>query len=411
MSLIKSPERYAGESRQPWVHTPSGVLMPARQLLRRTKLMHADVVLKYWKVQLSAADLLGSTEGLGRARQLLIRYAITPTMEVLSKAALILAQTPYQQMMDAQRYLGQQFFPRELLDRADAWIRANRRDGEAYLFGEQQLLLAMCLTLLAHKGSGPPLPTGAPFAVLGEALLHTAYELDPLEAADARAAIGEPEERRRLYAEFALRKGIFYGHDDYRYAIARYYDLFCDLVPTLGRDPDFVDIPATFKRATGLSVETYLAMGIGVLTPLRQINRNNAHETPALLDRRRLFATSNVRRAARRFFKVIATDKGRFRRAMRLNLQRYGNLSYNFLEAERHPLVEIQKNRLCCVSLHFLERKFSSGMHHIVLDALPETQRARYFAFFGKVFEQYVQRICEQAFTSHRFVPLFVYDP
>ena len=86
-------------------------------------------------------------EGLARARRLLTRYAIAPTMEVLSKAALILAQIPYRQMMDAQRYLAQQFFPREILDRADAWIRAHRRDGEAYLFGEQQLLLAMCLTL------------------------------------------------------------------------------------------------------------------------------------------------------------------------------------------------------------------------------------------------------------------------
>jgi hypothetical protein len=61
------------------------------------------------------------------------------------------------------------------------------------------------------------------------------------------------------------------------------------------------------------------------------------------------------------------------------------------------------------VNLHFLERKFASGLHHIVLDALPEAQRLRYFAFFGKVFEQYVQRVCEQTFGRDRFVHGFKY--
>ena len=63
-------------------------------------------------------------------------------------------------------------------------------------------------------------------------------------------------------------------------------------------------------------------MGLGVLSPFRQINRENAHAAPVLLDRRRLFTPSNVRGAARRFLRVIATDTRRFRRAMRRDIHR-----------------------------------------------------------------------------------------
>src|SRR5262249_43229525 len=152
-----------------------------------TRIHHADIVLKYWKVQLSAADLFGSTDGLARARRLLTRYSLTHVLAILSKAAIILAQSRYQEMMETQHYLAAQFFDRELLDCPDAWIRQHRRDGEAYLFGSQQLLLAMCVALLDHKGNAPSLPMGGPFTTLGEALLHVSYDLDPLEAADARA--------------------------------------------------------------------------------------------------------------------------------------------------------------------------------------------------------------------------------
>lgn len=409
MSVIRPAERYDSGGERSWLLTPSGLLVRASQMPRPAPIRHADIVLKYWKVQLSAADLLDSTEGLTRARGLLTRHSLTHTLAILSKAALVLAQSPYQDMMRTQQYLAAQFFEREILNRADSWIREHRRDGEAYLFSEQQLLLAMCVALLDSKGTAPPLPGGGPLATLGEALLHVSHELDPLEAADPGTAAREPEERRRLFIEFILRKGIFYADDDYRYAVARYHSLLCELPQILRNDANLVDIPGVFRRTTGLSIQTYLAMGLGLLSPFRLVGRQNAHDTPVLLDRRQLFRTSNLRGAARRFLSIVSTDARRFRRAMRLNLQRYGNLQYNFLEAERHPLVEIKKYLFCCLSIHFLERKFSSGIHHIVLEGLPAARRKRYFDFFGVIFERYVQDTLERIFTEDRFVRGFKY--
>jgi len=226
MSSIQPAGGSASSGPRRWLLTPSGVFVLVHLAPRLNRLSHADIVLQYWKVQLSAADLLASTDGLARARRLLTRYALPATLAILSKAALVLAQSRYQDMIQTQKYLAVQFFEREILDRADAWIREHRRDGEAYLFGEQQLLLAMCVALLDSKGTAPPFPTGGPLTTLGEALLHVSHELDPLETADARAAAQEPEAQRRLYIEFILRKGIFYGHDDYRYTVARYI-LYC----------------------------------------------------------------------------------------------------------------------------------------------------------------------------------------
>src|SRR6266567_1404400 len=162
MSFIQPAGGSASSGPRRWLLTPSGVLVPVHLAPRLNRLSHADIVLQYSKVQLSAADLLASTDGLARARRLLTRYSLPATLAILSKAALVLAQSRYQDMIRTQQYLAVQFFEREILDRADAWIREHRRDGEAYLFGEQQLLLAMCVALLDSKGTAPPFPTGGP---------------------------------------------------------------------------------------------------------------------------------------------------------------------------------------------------------------------------------------------------------
>ncbi len=312
--------------------------------------------------------------------------------------------------MDAQRYLAAQFHSQEVLNKADDWIRSYRADGEAYLFGEQQLLVAMSLVALSHRSrNAMPLPKDKPYVRIGEALLHIATDLDPLEHEDPQRAAEAPADQRARFAELVLRKGFFYAQDDHRYAIGRYHEMLCEIAPTMTADPDFIDLPKLFRRTTGMKLPTYFAMGIAVLAPFRQVSRDNAHLTPTALSEHRLFSKSNLRHTAKRFFPLIACTKRYFCRELTRWRRSHGSPHYNFVAVERYPLIKIKKDMLCCLSLRFLERKFSSAIYYTLLEALPPLERERYQAFFGRVFEQYVQRVCRQTFPGDRFVPGFYY--
>jgi hypothetical protein len=254
-----------------------------------------------------------------------------------------------------------------------------------------------------------PLPNDNPYVVIGEALLHIASDLDPLENEDPEAAAEAPPDQRARLAELVLRKGFFYAQDDYRYAIGRYHEMLCEVAPTMTTDPDFIDLPELFRRATGMKLPTYFTMGIAVMAPFRQVSRDNAHAARAAVSKRQLFSKSNLRQAAPRFFRLIACNKRQFCRELRRWRRTHGSPQYNFVVVERYPLIEMKKHMLCCLSLRFLERKFSSAIYYTLLEALPSQERERYTRFFGRVFERYIQRVCSRTFPGGRFVAGFRY--
>lgn len=392
-----------------WTSVPSGIFVPFRPIRPQTQPSSADIILRYAKVQLSASDLLGSAEGVSLAARFLSFYSLPATLTLLSRAALVLDQTSYADRMETQRYLAHQFFSPDILRKTDDWIRANRKDGEAYLFSEQQLVMAMSLALLNHRGHAHPLPKDGALEGLGKALLHIANELDPLQKTQQQTIACSIEEQYRYFGEFTLRKGSFLSGDYYPNLISRFHELFCDIAPSMTSHPDFIDIPETFRVAAGMRLDTYLSMGIAVLTYFGQVNRATAHNTSVLIDRDAFFRGSNLRNAAPRFFELISTDRRHFRKNLLRDRQRHRYPHYNFLEAERHPLVVLKNKKLCCLSFKLLQRKFSSAIHYLILDALEEQERQKYLRFVGHIFEKYVQRICDRTFPGGRFVHGFTY--
>ena len=299
------------------------------------------------------------------------------------------------------------FHPEELLKKADAWITANRPDGEAHLFAEQPLLTAMVLALLVPRRR-PTIPAQPPYESLGRALLYIMNDTDLLQREYDRFAKAPGPEQRKLLIEYLLRNGLFNAHDDYARAIARTHEMLVNIAPSLAGNPDYLDLATLFRQATGLTLTTYLSMGLFLLASPKNVTIDNVGTVPVFLDGR-MFKNSPARGAAWKLLRHISTTPKGFRKASRLNRQRFGRSPLNFLEAERHPLVRLSRNRFCCLSLRFLEQKFSTSIHFTFLDSLNNSLRPKYFAFIGRVFERYVQQVCLRAFPGDRFVPGFTY--
>lgn len=332
---------------------------------------------------------------------------MTPTLQLLSRASIILYHTQsLPEIMAAQRYLARQFFSAQTLDAVNAIIRADPIGGEHYLFTEQAFLTAMCLVALKDRGSARRLPELAPFERVGEALLHINDRLDSTQRTDLKQS--DALTQIRELTKFALRNGIFNATDDHRYALVRLVEMFDVLAPRLKSHPSYVDVSKLFRLATGMRLRTYLAMGNALLSNYAAISVATGDSLPVFVHRRECFRRTRLRRASVRFFRLLATNRGRFRKAWRADTQRHGRSEYGFLEAERHPLVEVRKDHLCCLSLRLLERKFETGPHFQILDSLAGEERRRYLRFWGAIFEQYVQQLCERAFGD-RFLAGFKY--
>jgi len=310
-------------------------------------------------------------------------------------------------MMAIQRFLAPAFFEADFLKKVDEWIANHHREGDTYLFSEKQLLIATILALDVPRGPKRKFPDEGSLTWIGQALLHIVNDFNPILETTPDAAATRPPEERRLLVEFVLRSGFFGADDDHRYAISRYDEMFSSIAPGLTGDPEYVDVLGIFRRVTGLKLRTYLAMGLALLTVFHNATQANSG-VPAFVRTKRLFARSAVRRHAALFFREVSRRRRAFISSVRRDINAYGNPTENFLEAERHPLVCTRKDSAYCINLKFLEKKFGAGIHHIVLRGCSEEQRKSYLSFFGRVFEQYVHRVCRGTFGD-RFVPGFKY--
>ncbi|MBI2524446.1 MAG: hypothetical protein HYY95_25340 [Candidatus Rokubacteria bacterium] len=319
-------------------------------------------------------------------------------MAVLSRVALNLADCPDANALELQRTTAPAFFDLETRQRVDKWIQDHPEDPDVYLFSQQQLLHAMTLSLLSSRLRAPSALREPPFTQFGRALLHITGLLDPLAADPTTLQGRSPAEQSRAFVPFILRNGIFYDHEEYRYVIPRYLELLWHLPEQLAGSPQFVDIRRVFKTSTGLRLDTYLRFGAALLASVHMIAADR--QGPSLLNLRTLRPPTHLRRSWRRFMTTLMTCVSRYRRLHRALQSRSSLRHYNFLAAERYPLVRIGKRTAACLSLQLLERKFGPGLVHAIGDGLCSPESKRFRDFLGQLFEKYVTDLLSRAFPG-----------
>lgn len=392
-----------------WVTTPVGVWVPVRPEpeVPSQGPQYGDVIRNYWKICLSSKEIFREEPDWRVVETVFASGPLRFVLGLLSRAAFTLSSAAYVEMPRVQPELARLFLGQEALERIDEWRRGHPDEPGLYFLGDQQLLGAMTTTLLKAKRGRKSPPHGPPFVQIGRALAHLAGLVDPLQVDRPDFAELPADVTRRQFVEFILRNGIFYAREDYRYSISRYYDMFCRVAPTLKGHSDFVDVPAVFRRLTGLKLKTYLQFGVALLASMHAVAAKR--DGPALLNLKRLRPPRHLRRAWRLFMREIATTPERFRRDHRVLLRTSKITEYNFLAVERRPVVALSKKVGCCLNIAFLERKFGPAVIYRLMEGLGEKESGRLRSFFGRVFERYVQEICTRTF-SDLFVSAIFYD-
>lgn len=259
-------------------------------------------------------------------------------------------------------------------------------------FEEQLLGLAKWSLLRGEKGGGLSLPGGG--RDVGRLLLGVSQ----LTHLDYEESGNDESDVTRL----AIRSLFFNSPERTVTLLTRYYDLWL-LRPnsSINRESvNHVDIPAAFRRATGLDLEDYLAGGLALFAHFSRFRE------PGDFDRRKyqvswdelgvelgeLAAPENLFRQVARTAEEFQEEFGQMPAEPRL-------MGACLLPFWQHPVLRLSSGEMAPVSHRLLFERLSSGVYWIVHDYLKakegEAARARFTRFVGELFQQQVYEILQ----------------
>jgi hypothetical protein len=190
--------------------------------------------------------------------------------------------------------------------------------------------------------------------------------------------------------------------------------------PELRNDPDFLDIAAIFRAATGFTLTDFIAFGLALFPWF--IDQSELRGTFAD-DRRSINPSTYFTNAridpttAQRLLSTLSHTRDSLVIDLRARLQRHPAVlrdAYDFLPAMAKPLYRINADILVPFHLGYLAAKFSGGIYWTIFDYLTGADRLRFSRFFGRVFELYVRRAIQRAIPdsgglARRVYPEFTY--
>ncbi len=310
---------------------------------------------------------------------------------------------------DLQRLLRDQSFTPEMFTR----LRQLENWRERIIFFPQQILFAAKLALLHSPDQADERPDPDFRDVLIELLLMAADFLDRLELPDDRRAL------ESVMLAHQVRNFLLNTTDQVRYMVPRASLLYLKLPfdPELRGDPDFIDLPAVFRAATGFDLKDYLAFGFAVLAWFLQQSylRATFRDDHASLNPNTFFSDAAIDPVlARRFLESFVHTRASAKAAFDARAGDASKLTYDFLPFMAKPLYKIRGDVVVPMHLSYLEARFTNGIYWTIFDHLQGRDRLKFTRFFGRVFEAYVRRSFERSMPNEpplarRVFPEFTY--
>jgi hypothetical protein len=265
-------------------------------------------------------------------------------------------------------------------------------------FFEEQLLALMKHAILFGK------PTGdVDLSREWDEVIRAAFLTSELIGRE-HAATGDDERDLTL---MAVRSLYFNTVEPPANLLARYYDLWL-VRPTQEphlNSPDYVNIEAAFREATGVDIVDYLAAGFALLAHFMRFKTAKAFEEyPFGVSWDDLNVSLPERGAAKRFVQHIAQPVRRLAREFRSMPSKPGLAGASLLPFFRTPVVLMQSGDLVPVSLRLLFEKLTDGVYWTLLEHMKarygDKGFYRFTRFVGELFQAHVYDALSHAYAD-----------
>jgi hypothetical protein len=212
--------------------------------------------------------------------------------------------------------------------------------------------------------------------------------------------IGELDKVKRLLAEFipvSEGAGIRPEHKLVRsHLMLKYASQFrCS--------PNFIDIPAKFQEAKGLSLADYQALCFGLFAKCTTFSIEELQRGASAFTfvEPNFHAMALPKRSVTLFLEEVASTPEHL--SARIKHRDYG--PNDFTELRKHPLISVSKGFLP-IDIRFLVEKFESGPYWAIND-IDKSTGDRLRRLWGEVFEVYMNDLLTESLnqTGAQFIP------
>jgi hypothetical protein len=351
-------------------------------------------------VYLTHEEVLGKKYTRAELQNDLGQLSVEDCIATTSKMLTVLSNEG-QLNKDAQRGIAQELYGGEIKEKILGVL--NREPGRVVFFELQLLLLAKYAMLFAKNEPANDFMEMKLFPTFMQIVLGITDLL-----AEETEGSNEPELQKA-----AIRSMYFFSRLDIVQSLGRVEDLFVTIPNELRTHHQYLDIPALFQEATGLTLEKYLFLGFSLIVlPMGQnpgaYTEDNWHIKPEHYFSQALVSKDEIELIMREFATDVQTLEALYRNQ--------DNFEYNFDGLVQHPLVTFDKQRFFPLSLGLLKDKITLQIYWILFDYIKkksgDNKLRRYTSFMGACFEEYVFKLLTRIYplSSDRLVREITYS-
>lgn len=306
-----------------------------------------------------------------------------------------------------QGFLISNFWDDEILDRAKERMGTARLDYRI-AFHSQQILTMMkwvILHSLPAGGAEPDTDKDARFA-LGRALLKTN---SLLVSAKMKAEIAQRRRTPSTKNYLRLQLSVGAGNEvtnppPVMNGVARSTIIFEEI---LKKTSTPLDLSKALESQTGLSLDTYVDLTLGVLANYIGRRPKELIENAGLsiLNPESYFGTSVSPEIIHKFWAMESTTMDELKTALSATS---GLVPYqDFTTFRMKPFVRLDNGNLFCVNPGFIQEKLEVGLFWTIANTLQGADRQKAFETWGKLFETYINQTLQAAVdpTIEKYIP------
>jgi hypothetical protein len=274
-------------------------------------------------------------------------------------------------------------------------------------FEEQLLGLAKWSLLRGQKGGDLGLPGH------GKEMIRLVFAVSELMHLDYAESGNDERDLTRL----AVRSLFFNSTEAPVRLLTRYYDLWL-LRPNSEANrasPNHVDIPAAFRRATGLGLEDYLAGGFAFLAHFMRFREAREFgRTKYQVSWDELRVELGQPGVSDNLLRQVSWSIEEFRAAFEPMPTEPRVMGASLLPFWKHPVLRLSSGEMVPLSQRLLFERLSSGVFWIVHDYLKKAEgddaRAKFTRFVGELFQQQVHEILRDMIGDSPHVSKRLFD-
>lgn len=358
------------------------------------------------RVSVSYSSIYGTQGSWEDAAERLCQYDLGTILNTLGQISSAIHAKNGPELLETQIALTNWLFEDragDVLDAAKQQFIDTRQSGinratPIALFHELQVVNTAKIALLEvplDKLSSATSPEA-----LGEALLI----VDDLLGSDA--GVNRPpsnpstDEERFEWERFFVVNGFFHHAGNPQPNLVRSWDLYLQDRPHLSDLECYHNLPALVEELTGLSREQLWARLCAVYSHWGKGIDLQSDDLPGPLDSEGHF-TDNYNfspEEEKKFWSIVTADAEGLRDRFKERGCSPSDLKpFYALPLEQYPLVRFEGNLFCPSSL-LMQRRMTSGLHHLIYNRLPKKKRKDYQTYMGAVFEDYILQSLERNF-------------